>query len=306
MVGGAPECNQKRFQRADAFTTIDAQVHAYERNHSGRPWMGAAIGRQEATGQQLVAAMDAAGVHGSILVSPFSTYRYDASYAVQVQAKHPDRFGIVKPVDPEAPSIAEVISEWKSQPGAVGVRLILSGHVLAGIVKPGVERTLAAAAKQQMPVNLMCWGDLDQAASLAARHPDTQIVVDHLGIRQPWAPPAPEQPWAELPKVLALAAHPNVAIKITGACTLSHDGFPYRDIWDPLFRIFDAFGLERCLWGTDWTRAIALLSYEQGVDCFRKAGRLSERDRAMLMGGAAARIYDWSPNVDAPLSELPC
>ncbi len=41
--------------------------------------------------------------------------------------------------------------------------------------------------------------------------------------------------------------HPNIAVKISGGCTLSHEAFPYNDIWDPLCRIFDAFGFDRCL-----------------------------------------------------------
>jgi len=97
-----------------------------------------------------------------------------------------------------------------------------------------------------------------------------------------------------LPKVLALAAYPNVAIKITGACTLAHDPFLYRDIWDPLGRIFDAFGFVRCMWGTDWTRAVKLLTYAEGIDAFRLA-HLSDSDRAKLMGGTLSRIYNWSP-----------
>jgi hypothetical protein len=60
-------------------------------------------------------------------------------------------------------------------------------------------------------------------------------------------PPAPPDDWADPPKLLALAAHPNVVVKISGACTLSHEAFPYKDIWDPLFRVFDAFGLNRCM-----------------------------------------------------------
>jgi predicted TIM-barrel fold metal-dependent hydrolase len=136
---------------------------------------------------------------------------------------------------------------------------------------------------------------VDQVGGLAARNPDTQLVVDHLGLLQPFEPPAPAQPFSELPKVLALAAQPNVAIKITGACTLSHEAFPYADIWEPLGRIFDAFGLDRCLWGTDWTRAVALLTYAQGVEAFRVTDRLSESDRATLMGGTLSRIYKWAP-----------
>jgi len=127
------------------------------------------------------------------------------------------------------------------------------------------------------------------------RNPDTQLVIDHLGLQQPFAPPPPALPFADLPMVLSLAAQPNIAIKITGACTLSHEPFPFRDIWEPIERIVDAFGLDRCLWGTDWTRAVDLVSYEQGVEAFRVSDRLSDSDRATLMGGTLTRIYKWAP-----------
>ena len=46
----------------------------------------------------MVAAMDAVGVDGALLVSPYSMYRYDASYALEVYAKHPGKFGLDKAV----------------------------------------------------------------------------------------------------------------------------------------------------------------------------------------------------------------
>ena len=58
-------------------------------------------------------------------------------------------------------------------------------------------------------------------------------------------------------------------MKISGACTMSHQPFPYDDIWEPVLRVIDAFGLDRCMWGTDWTRTIGMLTYEQGVAPFR-------------------------------------
>ena len=58
---------------------LDAQIHAYERNHPLRPWVGTLHGPAEVTGDQMVAAMDSVGVDGAVLVSPFSMYRYDAS-----------------------------------------------------------------------------------------------------------------------------------------------------------------------------------------------------------------------------------
>ena len=96
--------------------------------------------------------------------------------------------------------------------------------------------------------------------------------------------------------MLELAKRPNAVIKVSGACTLSREPYPFPDIWDPLARVFDAWGFDRCLWGTDWTRAFAVVNYEQAVEPFLRTDRLSDSERAMLMGGATAKAYGWSPN----------
>jgi hypothetical protein len=49
------------------------------------------------------------------------------------------------------------------------------------------------------------------------------------------------------------------------------------------------------MWGTDWTRAVGLLTYQQGVDAFRVTDRLSASEKATLMGGTLQRVYRWSP-----------
>jgi predicted TIM-barrel fold metal-dependent hydrolase len=275
--------------------TIDSQVHVYERNHPGRPWAGFLHGPPQVTGDDMVAAMDAVGVDGALLVSPFSMYRYDASYAIDVHVAHPGRFALIKPVDPTDPNVADTIADWASTRGAVAIRLMLRPEVTSDAGDPGLNRVLAAAARHALPVNLLCWGRLEQADLLAARNPNTVLVIDHLGLQQPFEPPPPAQPFVDLPKLLKLAAHDNVRVKISGACTLSHEPFPYKDLWGPLGRIFDAFGFDRCMWGTDWTRAVALLTYEQGVEAFRVPDRLSESDRIALMGETLKRVYKWAP-----------
>jgi predicted TIM-barrel fold metal-dependent hydrolase len=276
--------------------TIDAQVHAYERDRPGRSWAAVLAGPPEVTGEQMVTAMDAVGVDGAILVSPFTMYRYDASYAIEVRARYPGRFALIKPVDPADPAVADTVAEWARQDGAVAVRIMMTRGVSADAADPGIRRVLAAAARHSLPVNLLCWGRLDQVDEMAARNPDTVLVVDHLGLQQPFEPPVPAEPFAELPKVLKLATYPNVRIKISGACTLSREPFPYRDIWDPLARIFEAFGFDRCLWGTDWTRAVALCTYQQAVDAFRVTDRLSQSEREALMGETLQRVYGWAPS----------
>ncbi|MBM3941729.1 MAG: amidohydrolase [SAR202 cluster bacterium] len=279
---------------ATGISTIDCQVHCYERNHPRRPWYGFLQGPSEVTGDDMVAAMDSLGVDGAVLISPFSLYRYDPSYILEVYAQHPGRFGLVKPFDPNSASVADEIAQWANKPGVVGARIMLTSQEFEAS-HPGLNRILAAGAKAGIPVNVMCSGKLPLLRELARRNPNTQIVVDHLGLVQPFLPPPPSEPFADLPNVLSLAALDNVVIKISGAGTLSHQPFPYEDIWEPLRQIFNAFGLERCMWGTDWTRAVNLLSYEQGVEAFRVTDQLSDSERAVLMGGSLKKIYHWSP-----------
>ena len=273
---------------------IDCQVHCYERNRPERPWVGYLQGPDEVTGDDMVAAMDEVGVAGAILISPFAMYRYDASYALEVYEKHPTRFGLIRPFNPHSDSIPEEITEWTGTPGVVGARIMLSAEPFEAD-HPGINQIVASAGQAGVPVNMMCSTRLELFGELARRHPNTQLVIDHLGIAQPPEPPAPDEPFADLPKVLALAELDNVAIKISGAGTLSHEPFPYPDIWEPLRQIFDAYGFDRCMWGTDWTRATKLLNYQQGVECFRVTDQLSDSERSVLMGGSLTKIYGWAP-----------
>ena len=279
---------------------IDSQVHAYEANTPQRPWASVPNWPAHVTGDEMVAAMDKVGVDGAIFISAFSMYRYDGSYAAEVQRAHPNRMAIVKPVDPDNPAVDDVVAEWKKTPGAVGIRIMLTKENKRDPSHPGLDRIARAAVRHDFPVNVLCWDNLEAGTTLIDRHPDTRFILDHLGILQPRMPPAPAEPswakpWADLPKVLDLAKRKNVVIKVSGACTLSKKPYPFPDIWDPLARVFDAWGFERCLWGTDWTRAFAVVNYEQAVKPFLETDRLSATERAMLMGGACAKAYGWSP-----------
>ncbi len=275
---------------------IDSQVHAYAANTPDRPWRTNPHGwPAHVTGDEMVAAMDAVGVDGAIFVQAYSLYGYDDTYVKEVQRAHPGRFAIVKPMDSTNPASEEIIAEWKKVPGAVAVRVMISPQTGTDPNSDGIPRILRAAAKHGMPVNLQTGGNIDIGTGLIDRHPDTRFVVDHLGIYQPRSKPAPADAWKDLPKVLDLARRPNVSLKVSGACTMSREAFPYNDIWDPLARVFDAWGFERCLWGTDWTRTFELVNYEQGVKPFLTTTRLTDTERAMLMGGATAKTYGWSP-----------
>ena len=173
---------------------INSQVHAYDANTPKRPWHGVPNWPDHVTGDEMVAAMDKVGVDGAIFISAFSLYRYDASYAVEVQRAHPRRFAIVKPVDPDNAAVADVIADWKTMPGTVGIRVMLTKETNRQPNDPGLDRILRAAIRHDLPVNILCWGNLDAGTALIDRHPDAQFIIDHLGIVQPRVPPAPRSP----------------------------------------------------------------------------------------------------------------
>jgi L-fuconolactonase len=243
------------------------------------------------TGDDLVAAMARVGVDRALLVSPWALYSSDSSYILEVFRAHPGRFGLVAPIDPYAAGAADAVTAWGATPGAVGIRLMAGLTAGFRADHDEVRGAVLAAVAHGLPVCVFCPQQLPVMDQLARLYPDAQFVLDHLGLAQPLHPPPPPDPFAGLDQVIALARHPNVAVKVTGVCTLSHRPFPFDDLWGPLGRVFESFGIERCMWGTDWTRAVELVDYAAAVAAFRDHLPLSASDRAALMGGTAEKIF---------------
>ena len=95
--------------------------------------------------------------------------------------------------------------------------------------------------------------------------------------------------FANLDDMLALAKYPNVAVKLSGAPSYSSEPYPYRNIHKYIRQIFDAFGAQRCFWGTDITRMPC--SYRQCVTMFTEELQwLQGRDKDLVMGQAIMRL----------------
>jgi predicted TIM-barrel fold metal-dependent hydrolase len=135
---------------------IDVQVHAYERNHPGRPWAGHLHGPASATGEEMLAALDAVGVDAAIIVSTFNLYRYDASYALEVYAKYPERFRVVKPIDPANPAVDDVLADWAKTKGSSRRQADVAGRAdfrsYRPAPQPGVRRRRATWLAGEFPV----------------------------------------------------------------------------------------------------------------------------------------------------------
>jgi hypothetical protein len=66
---------------------------------------------------------------------------------LEVYAANPDRFRLVKPVDPTDPAVFETIADWSRTRGTVGIRIFLRDQVSTDPANPAINRVLATAAQ---------------------------------------------------------------------------------------------------------------------------------------------------------------
>jgi predicted TIM-barrel fold metal-dependent hydrolase len=102
-----------------------------------------------------------------------------------------------------------------------------------------------AAERAQVSVALGAAMFLPTVGQIAERHPGLKLIVDHMGV--PRASKG-EAAYRLQPELLALARHPNVAVKATGQAGYAEDAYPFRSLHPHLQRCFDAFGPERMFW----------------------------------------------------------
>jgi L-fuconolactonase len=284
---------------------LDAQLHCWLADRAPRPWIE---GYRERTRRSaplvllqtavpmapatLLAEMDAAGVAAGVL-TPQGVYGNDNGFELEARAAAPDRFAVMGWVDHRRPDVADALAADRAR-GMAGARLLGFGE--RALARGDVDAALAACAALRLPVALWLPHPVPPALVAAIeRHPELPFLVDHLGVGH--APPAlgwaPEDPWEHLPGVLALARHPNTYIKLTGAPALSHEPYPFRDIWPGLLRIVEAFGPERVLWGSDITRTGSLHTYADAVGYLTEVDGLGPAELAELYGRALRRVLDW-------------
>jgi predicted TIM-barrel fold metal-dependent hydrolase len=263
---------------------VDAQVHIW-----ANPKPTNANHRQVETysADDLLRGMDEAGVHAAVIHPPASWDPDANELAVEAARRHPDRLAILGNFPLDDPASRARVDGWKQRPGMLGLRFaLLQPHQRTWPTDGTMDWLWPAAERAGLPIALLAATYLPTVGKIAERHPRLRLIVDHLG--RP-SGTKDEAAWANLPEMLALAKHPNVAIKATGAPSYSSAPYPYRNIHDHLRRIHDAFGPERMFWGTDITRMP--IPWRQCVTMFtEELPWLTGRSLELVMGRA---VCDW-------------
>ncbi len=266
---------------------VDAQVHTWANNKPTNP-----NHRQVASFSKddLLKEMDEAGV-GAAVIHPPGWDPNSNELAVEAARQHPDRLSILGNFPLDRPESRALIDGWKRRPGMLGLRFaLLQPHQRTWWTDGTMDWLWPAAERAGIPIALLAASFMPKVGEIAERHRGLKLIIDHLG--RP-SNTKDDAAWASLPELLALAKHPNVAVKATGAPSYSSEPYPYRNIHGSLRQLYDAFGPERMFWGTDITRMPC--SWRQCVTMFtEELPWLSARDKELIMGRALCTWLNWN------------
>ncbi|MSQ06541.1 MAG: amidohydrolase [Dehalococcoidia bacterium] len=265
---------------------VDAQVHIWGQ---GLPTNRAHRQITRFSCDDLLKEMDEGGVQAAVIHPP----GWDPNanqVALDAAKQHPNRLAILGNFPLDNPESRKLVARWKRQPGMLGLRFSFQQpHQQTWMTDGTMDWLWPAVEKAGIPVALAAANFLPAVGVVAERHPGVRLIVDHMG-RPSGAKDAAA--WATLPQLLALAKHPNVAVKATGAPSYTSARYPYRDIHGYLQRIYDAFGPERMFWGTDITRMPC--SWRQCVSLFtQELTWLTEGEKELIMGRALCQWLGW-------------
>jgi predicted TIM-barrel fold metal-dependent hydrolase len=234
---------------------VDAQVHIWGAETPERPWepgRSAEAQRPYPVGAEaLLLQMDLAGVDRTVLVPPsWEGDRNDLALAA-AQA-YPERFAVMGRLSLTDPASRELVPRWREQPGMLGMRLTFHNQYYRHLLTDGSADWLwEAAEKAGIPLMVLVPGALAALSDIAAKHPGLKLVIDHVGVSLRGRGAGA---FEELPSVLALAKHPNIAVKASGMPAFSDKPYPFPDVHEAIHRLVDSFGPKRVFWGTDLTR----------------------------------------------------
>ncbi|ODP36261.1 amidohydrolase family protein [Sphingomonas turrisvirgatae] len=281
------------------FDIIDAQIH--------QPAPGVSFGEDLPEDVKLAInvelareAMDSVGVDATLVVAALP-------YIDACVTRYPDRFIGVETFMLGGDELARAVERARGDRRLAAGRLLvtdfrtteLSESFRSGAMDAGFE----AAARVGLPLFLSTHGQAAAMQPIIERHPDLTIIIDHVGLSQHPVSPSRDDPWDRLEGLLSLGAFDNVAVKLCGVPLLSGEAYPFADVWRNLDPVISAFGPERLMWASDYTRLRMAQAggpmrnrgclYSESRDMLLYSDEIDRDAKAAIFGGTVKRLLGW-------------
>jgi predicted TIM-barrel fold metal-dependent hydrolase len=281
LAGGVLQAAQRPYR------IIDPHVHVWK-SDPRYPWAKETTKppEKDATPEMLLQLMRANGVERTVIIQVIY-YRWDNSYLADVLKQYPQHFQGVARVNPENPGAPDDLSRLVEQQGFRGVRLSpgagAAGNWITGALMPPLWKRchdLKVPMTILAPVTRM-----PDVQPLIDRFPDLTVVIDHM------ADSPLDQP-EQLNKLIALKRYPKVFVKVSHTWSLSKQPYPYPDSQAQVRRLYDAFGPQRLMWGTDWPLVENHCGYGKALALVRDEMKfLNAEDKSWMLSRTVERVW---------------
>jgi predicted TIM-barrel fold metal-dependent hydrolase len=264
---------------------IDSHVHVWKHDPAFPFAEGAHPPAEDASPEMLLGLMKANGVSRTVLIQVIH-YRWDNRYLASVLKRYPRYFKGVCRVSPEDPAAPDRLSELTEQ-GFHGVRLSPSAGADGDWIRgPLMAPLWRRCAQLKVPMTILTpVTRLPELAPLIEQNPELTVVIDHMA-------DSPLDDPKRLELLMALERYPKVFVKISHMWSLSKQEYPYPDAAEQVKRLYDRFGAERLMWGTDWPICLKQLSYARAVALFRDHLEfMSPGDREQMLYKTVQRVW---------------
>ena len=199
--------------------------------------------------------------------------------------------GVVGWVDLRAKNVEERLQFYSQNQYFKGVRHIVQSEKQDFLLDPAFQNGIGKLGNLNLTYDLLIYShQIEAAIKLVSQFPNQKFVLDHLA--KPNIKNGKIDPWKN--QIQRLAQFSNVSCKISGMVTEADhsqwkpsDFIPYLDI------VFEAFGENRILFGSDWPVCLLAASYKEVyhlITDYTANFSLEQRDK--LFGGNAERIYN--------------
>lgn len=275
---------------------IDTHTHAWAPNTNELPWKADVLPPEwegPYTASQLIGDMDRASVDESVIVTTplYGRGPRANEYTMRSISAYPDRlYGVgLVPYFKSEETMRDAVARVVGNERMLGVRM----H--APFVYDEIPTELDPTAdwilsKKLTPV----WEEIESRnksvfifpkaaqismiGTLAERHPDVPIVVDHMA----WPDEetdADESPWADFRSV---SDHDNVYVKLSSLPRSADSPWPYPDLHDYVRNLLEWFGPDRLMLGSDYPWMDSWAEYGQCLSWIEEAEFVSARDLSYL------------------------
>jgi L-fuconolactonase len=270
---------------------IDSHQHFWKYDAARHAWITDAMSavQRDFMPEEFARERKANGVDGSIVVQVDQTEE-ETQFLLDLAESDESIVGVVGWVDLRSPSVEERMQYFTQFKKLCGFRHIVEVEPNDFLVDPDFARGISRLKEFNFAYEILIYPkQLPAAIDLVARFPEQKFIVDHAA--KPLIKAGALEPWAAYMKTIA--QNPNVHCKVSGLVTEAdwtawkpEDFRPYLDV------VFDAFGPERLMFGSDWPVCLLAASYKQVKELVEAyVDKNASAHKEQIFSGNALRFY---------------